>query len=95
MHFYKTNQELMSKPSIIELIIFNQYGILIYHEDFQTNTKTNCVQKMQSDVQFCNRMKTSFGVCHTLAEVTERISLKVGKGAISKSFREYITNIYK
>ena len=85
----------MSKPSIIEFICFNQHGILIYHEDFQTQVKTNCVQKMQSDILFCNRMKTAFGVCHTLAEVTERISMKVGKGQICKSFREYITNIYK
>ena len=85
----------MSKPTIIEFICFSQTGKLIYHEDFQTNIKTDCAKKMVSDQQFCNRMKTAFGVCHTLADVTERISMKVGNGQISKSFREYITNAYK
>ena len=85
----------MSKHTLQEFIIFNQNGILIYHEDFTTNTITKCPQKMVSDKDFCNRMKTAFGVCHTLADVTEKISLKVGSEQVCKMFKEYVTNAYK
>lgn len=40
-------------------------------------------------------MKTSFGVTHTLAEVSERISMKVGTEKLCKTFNEYVTNAYK
>jgi hypothetical protein len=85
----------MSRHTLQEFIIFNQNGILIYHEDFTNNTVTKCPQKMATDQTFCNRMKTAFGVCHTLAEVTEKISVKVANEVPVKTFREFVTNAYK
>jgi hypothetical protein len=84
----------MSRHTLQEFIIFNQNGILIYHEDLTNNTVTKCPQKMATDQTFCNRMKTAFGVCHTLAEVTEKISVKVANEVPVKSFLKTNTGLH-